>query len=324
MESTVGLFSAASQLLRSELADRLEHPEPGPAVSLATAKQALVDERLEHVGLGLAHLLGGVVGAAAGEHRESGEQAPLVDVEQVMRPGDCRSEGLLARVGVTRHPSASRGGGQAGRAADRPRRASCAPPQARSRAEGGPIERRPPQRPHSAEGRIQGVGAHGESARPSSSSSVGTGYTCSPWRVQTLAARDDERRSLARVEAGKLVCDSGQQLLRVVENEEQALPRQRLLQSSRPLVDDTKGGGDRGRHQGRVAEGCERPPRRPSSGKASAASAAPCSANLVLPVPPEPVSVSERTSSRTTRSTTSASSRVLPMNGVGGTGRFVR
>ena len=46
------------------------------------------------------------------------------------------------------------------------------------------------------------------------------------------------------------------------------------------------------------------------SGRSSATSAAACSASLVFPVPPGPVSVSNRTSSRPNRPTTSSSSRL--------------
>ena len=59
------------------------------------------------------------------------------------------------------------------------------------------------------------------------------------------------------------------------------------------------------------------------SGTSSATSAAACSASRVFPVPPGPVSVSNRTSSRRSRPTTSSSSRSRPRNGVAGTGRFV-
>ena len=58
-------------------------------------------------------------------------------------------------------------------------------------------------------------------------------------------------------------------------------------------------------------------------GKSSTSSAAAWSASRVLPVPPGPVSVSSRTSSRRSSSATAASSRSRPISGVGWTGRFV-
>ena len=42
------------------------------------AKEALVDERLEEVEVGVAHVFGRVEGAAAGEDGEAGEELPLV------------------------------------------------------------------------------------------------------------------------------------------------------------------------------------------------------------------------------------------------------
>ena len=58
-------------------------------------------------------------------------------------------------------------------------------------------------------------------------------------------------------------------------------------------------------------------------GKSSTSSAAAWSASRVLPVPPGPVSVSRRTSSRRSCSAIAASSRSRPISGVGWTGRFV-
>ena len=58
-------------------------------------------------------------------------------------------------------------------------------------------------------------------------------------------------------------------------------------------------------------------------GKSSTSSAAAWSPSRVLPVPPGPVSVSRRTSSRRSCSTTAATSRSRPISGVGWTGRFV-
>ena len=63
-------------------------------------QEALVDERLERVEVGVADFLGRVEDAAAGEDSEAGEELPLVVGEQVMRPFNRRAQGLLARVGA--------------------------------------------------------------------------------------------------------------------------------------------------------------------------------------------------------------------------------
>ena len=58
------------------------------------------------------------------------------------------------------------------------------------------------------------------------------------------------------------------------------------------------------------------------SGNASLSSAATCSARRVLPMPPGPVRVSKRTSSRRSRRPTAATSCSRPMNAVGWTGKL--
>ncbi len=59
-----GLVALAGyfETLRSELADRLEHPEPW-LVGLANPNQTLVDQRLEIVKLGMQYLVSGFEGA---------------------------------------------------------------------------------------------------------------------------------------------------------------------------------------------------------------------------------------------------------------------
>ena len=86
--------------LDGELADRLEHPVARLPVFLAPAEEALVDERLERVGVGIAHDLGGLVVAAAGEDGECSEEPLLFRIQKVVRPLDRRTERLLPRVGV--------------------------------------------------------------------------------------------------------------------------------------------------------------------------------------------------------------------------------
>ena len=62
------------------LADRLQHPEAVASV----AKEALVDERLEDVEVGVAHVFGRLQGAAAGEDGQPGEQPLLLAGEEVV------------------------------------------------------------------------------------------------------------------------------------------------------------------------------------------------------------------------------------------------
>ena len=62
------------------LADRLQHPEALAGV----AQEALVDERLEEVEVGVADVFGGVEGAAAGEDGEAREELLFVLGEQVV------------------------------------------------------------------------------------------------------------------------------------------------------------------------------------------------------------------------------------------------
>ena len=79
LEALAGLLAVVKSLER-ELADRFEHPEAVAGV----AKEALVDERLEEVEVGVADVFGGVERAAAGEHSQAGEELLLVFGEQVV------------------------------------------------------------------------------------------------------------------------------------------------------------------------------------------------------------------------------------------------
>src|SRR4029453_19499724 len=79
------LLARVLQPLGRELADRLEHPEP---LALAHADEALVDERLQPVEIGVANRLGSLERAAASKDRQSREQTLLVRLEQVVLPLD--------------------------------------------------------------------------------------------------------------------------------------------------------------------------------------------------------------------------------------------
>ena len=78
------------------LPDRLQHR----VAALAEAQQALLDEGLQRVEVGVADLLGGLQSAAAGEDGEAREEPALGGREQVVRPLDRRPERLLAGIGV--------------------------------------------------------------------------------------------------------------------------------------------------------------------------------------------------------------------------------
>src|SRR3954462_5615286 len=96
----VALASRLAQSLECELADGLEHPvallaEP----SGATAEQALVEQGGECVQLRVADEFRRLERAAAAEHAEAREERLLVLVEQVVRPGDGRSERHVPLLG---------------------------------------------------------------------------------------------------------------------------------------------------------------------------------------------------------------------------------
>ena len=91
------LGAAFDEPLERELADRLEHPE----ALVRVADQALLDERLQRVEIGVSHAFGRLQRATAPEHGEPGEQSSLLVVEQIVAPGDRGAKGQLARVGVS-------------------------------------------------------------------------------------------------------------------------------------------------------------------------------------------------------------------------------
>ena len=88
------------ELLGRELADRLQHPE---AVA-GTTYQALVEQRLQRIRVGLGNLLRGLQRGATRQHRETGEQRSLRWGEQVVAPLDGGSQGSVAGIGVASSP----------------------------------------------------------------------------------------------------------------------------------------------------------------------------------------------------------------------------
>ena len=89
-------FARLLEPLGRVLADRLQHPEP----LLGVAQQALVDERLQGIQVGLCHFLCGLERAAAGKDGEASEEALLRVGDELVAPFDRRPQRLLARVCV--------------------------------------------------------------------------------------------------------------------------------------------------------------------------------------------------------------------------------
>ena len=93
-------FAALVEPRERVRADRLEHREAGLAVRLLVLpEQVVVDQRCDcrERHLAAADRLHGLESAAAGEHREPGEEAPVLWPEQVVAPVDRRPERLAAR-----------------------------------------------------------------------------------------------------------------------------------------------------------------------------------------------------------------------------------
>src|SRR5436190_9173800 len=86
-------FAARLEQLACELPDRLQHPE---AAALPAAEQALLEQRLERVEVGLAHLLGRLDREAAGEDGEAAEQLLFRLVKELVAPLDRRAQRPLA------------------------------------------------------------------------------------------------------------------------------------------------------------------------------------------------------------------------------------
>ena len=86
------------EALRGVLADRLEHAE----ATIDEAQEALVNERLERIEVGLGHRLGGFERATAAEHGGATEKHLLVEGEQVVAPCDRSAKGALSFGQVAR------------------------------------------------------------------------------------------------------------------------------------------------------------------------------------------------------------------------------
>ena len=93
-----------SQVLGRQLENRFQHPVARASSLFAPPDQALVEQRLERVRVGVADRLGCLVRAASGEDGQRAEEPLLLGLEQVVRPLDRRPEGLLPRIGVAVPP----------------------------------------------------------------------------------------------------------------------------------------------------------------------------------------------------------------------------
>ena len=175
------VLAGGSESLRGELADRLQHPVARLAVLLAPAKQALVQQGLERVRVGIAHALRRLVVAAAREDRERTKEPLLL--------GSSRSydHSIVARS-VCCRGSASRPAFSRSRRSDS-RSTSCSGEKTtvRAAASSSASGRLSSRRQSSVTASDSSAGESSDRARarnsstPSSGSRLGTEYTCSPW-----------------------------------------------------------------------------------------------------------------------------------------------
>ena len=250
--------------LRRVLPDRLQHP----VALVREAQQALLDERLQRVEVGVRDLLGRVERAAPDEDGERSEDALLLFGEEVVAPGDRRPERLLPRLGVSaasQQVEAMRRGARGSALGE-----SAFVRAAASSTASGRSSRRAQSSVISSEGSSRERSQ--KSATASDEASGGTAYSTSPCtrRSSRLVTRSvrlgqacDEPRELGR---------SLDHLLQVVEEKEhlaladvlgEPVPRSERLRDRAP---------SRARvHGGRRA----RPRRRP-----------PCTTGRALPRPP--------------------------------------
>ena len=300
---------ALRQALLRVLLDRLQHPE----ALVRVADEALVDERLQRVEVGVRHLLCRLERATAAEDGQAGEELLLGSVEQLVRPLDRRPERLLARLGVPaaleqveplREPLEDLGGGRTLVLA------------AASSSASGSLSRR---RQSSA---IVSSGSSRERAQKSStasgSASGGTGYSTSPRirsssRLVTSSARFGQASSSGESSgAASTTCSklsSSKQQLALADVLGQAVLRAQRLR-------------DRLDHERRVAQRRRAPTQKTPALNAGTSSAAASIASRVLPEPPGPESVTRRAPFRS--SATHLVQLPLPADEGGGRPRQVR
>ena len=211
------------------LADRVEHAE---AAAAPPPNQALLDERLEDVELGVAYGLRRVERKAAGEHRQPPEELLLVRLEQLVAPLDRRAQRALARRGV------ARGAGEERQAPVEPGEQLLRIEQREARRRELDRERKPVEPAADLADCRRRAERGGDRARALDEEDLGVGVPkrlnrVAPLRldVQRLAARDEHLR------VGRAADQRGHRrrglddLLEVVEEHEQALIRDVLDQA---------------------------------------------------------------------------------------------
>ena len=260
-------LAAGRRHVRRELADRLEHPVTGPELTVAPAKEALVEERLERVGLGAADRFRLVVRTASREDRQRAEQALLVLAEQVVRPRDRRPQRVLARIRVPApgeqvEPLAEPVE-QLVRREDRGSR--CGEFQ-REREVVEPLAERGHGR-RRGEGRIERAGARSEQFDAVAPVERRHGPDVLALELESLAARHEHLDTFRAAQGSDVCCDRGEEVLRVVEEQEPPRPGEpldeRFGERARRLRPNVERVRDRLQHGPRVTEGRQRHPRRP-------------------------------------------------------------
>ena len=297
--------SAASANARKWSACRRRAPRPRPIARAApraysrivssiqkrlvrVAEEALVDERLERVEVGVGHLLPPPRACSRRRRRRGRAKSALLVRRRAARSSSRSSRAACAgaRAGRARRRSGAGAAARAARAAARGESAFD--------ARGGELDRERQVVEPAADLAIDSSSARspGDRARararkrptPSSGASGGTTYSCSP------ATRSGSRLVTSRSRSGHAASSSAT-----------SAPRRRPARSCRRRAAATcrrcarrapSFGAERLRgrldDELRVAERRERHPPRRRAGTASASSAAACSASRVLPVPPGP------------------------------------
>jgi hypothetical protein len=246
-QSELPCLALTGEPLARVLADRLEHP----VALVRETDQALLDERLQRVEVGVRDLLGGFEGAAPGEHGESSNEALVFLGKKVVAPGDRRTQRLLACIGVPASPEQIE---SLGEAFEDLRRGE------RFRAGGGELDRERQVVEASAElGDLSGTFEPGALAEERDR--LGRGE----WRhlvldlpldAKELAARHEQGEARAALEESRKLWSGLDHLLQVVEEEEH-LPLADVLGET---VLGAQGLGDRLGHESGIAQGGEPDP----------------------------------------------------------------
>ena len=339
----VGL-PAPFELLERVLTDRLEHREPAvcDAAEQAAVHEGGEDRKQIRAVVGT-NRLDGVDRAAAREHREPREQDALGLGEERVAPVERRAKRLLPARKIARaacehverlfeplhHPRRRQQLAARGGELDRERQPVEPPADLRDVPRTLLCRARRRDRRH-AHARRRGERRRwrraprtSASRRGSAARSGGTGYSCSPRRrsgarlVASTASRGAAASSSATSGAAWSSCSK-------LSSSEQDAPvaqvlRERIGGGRSPSSTSSASRSSSASSAG-SATGARSTKTAPSRSSAASSSAT-ASASRVLPVPPGPVSVTRRTSSRRSSAVTAAISSRRPTSGVGGVGR---